>query len=76
MVNHDVRATVNLLLARLRVRGKTPTTQAELARLLGVHPSHLNRTLAGKKGGAAVTMGDVAEVLGCTVEDIFTGGRM
>ena len=76
MVVHDVRPTVRLLLARNAVHGKHPQSMRGLARLLGLDPSAFNRRLAGKKGGSGVTMEQVATIIGCTVEDIYTGGRL
>jgi len=68
-----LKSNVKFALAYNGLHGQEPQTFAKLAEVLGVDRGNLSRFLSGKKGGAALTIEQVAEALGTTVTKLVTG---
>lgn len=81
MTTHDLRARVTAALAMRAAAGLHPTTDAELAAVLEVGPSHLAAHLSGHRGkpdvwgsrGGRVSVDAIAVALGLSREALEWG---
>ena len=63
-----------LIGARLKdIRGKKGETQEKLSELVGINPKYLSSIERGKENPTLNTVIKLAETLGVTLEEIFTG---
>jgi len=71
----DIRPNIKAHLARNAALGLKPGTMRELAAALGVRAPGLSRFLGGQSSPAGVTLEQVAEALGVSVDAAVWLGR-